>query len=126
MRLLSCATALPPSFWFAQRPERPTWRFREDKELLSYDVNKNLCYCPGFKHCLEKNADTDEWDKSNCTEDEVCRNGLLYVKGCYGARMVMSQPHFFHCDEDLVNAVDGMHPNEDEHDTFLDGKLSNT
>ena len=101
----------------------PTWRFRASRDLLDYDTNKNLCFCPGLKKCLQKGVN-DQWDKTNCTEDDICLNGLVHAKGCYVARLILSQPHFFLCDEKLINAIDGMYPDEDKHDTFLDGNLS--
>ena len=102
-----------------------TWRYRAARDLLDYDVNKNLCFCPGFEKCLKRKEGKDEWDKSNCTDQEICQNGLLHAKGCYGGvPVVLSQPHFFLCDESLANAIDGMAPNEDDHDSYLDGKLT--
>ena len=103
----------------------PTWRYRAARDLFNYDVNKNSCFCPGFEKCLKKNKDNriDEWDKSNCTDDEICVNGLLHPKGCYGVPVVLSQPHFFLCsDTKVVDAIDGMHPNLDKHDSYLDGR----
>ena len=99
----------------------PTWRFRASRELLDFGLNKNLCFCPGLKKCLEKGTN-DQWDKSNCTEEEICKKGLLYAKGCYGAPVILSQPHFFLCDQDIIDAIIGMHPDEDKHDTFLDSE----
>ena len=104
----------------------PTWRFSAGRDLLDYNVNKNLCFCPGFDKCLEKRGDDiDEWDRSKCTEDEICMNGLLHAKGCYGAPLVLSQPHFFLCNESIINDIDGMEPNENEHDSYLDSKILN-
>ena len=102
-----------------------TWRYRAARDLLDYDVNKNLCYCPGFKKCLQKKEGehVDEWDKSNCTEHEMCLNGMLHVQGCYGLPILLSQPHFFLCSDSIVNAIDGMEPNEDKHDSYLDSKI---
>ena len=102
----------------------PTWRYRAAKDLFNYDVSKNLCFCPGFEKCLERYKDNikDEWDKSNCSYDEICLNGLLHPKGCYGVPVVLSQPHFFLCDAQIVDAIDGMHPDIDKHDSYLDGK----
>ena len=103
----------------------PTWRYRAGRDLFNYNVNKNLCFCPGFEKCLKKNKDdrVDEWDKSNCTDDEICANGLLHPKGCYGVPVVLSQPHFFLCsDTKVIDAIDGMHPNLDKHDSYLDGR----
>lgn len=32
----------------------------------------------------------------------------------------MSFPHFYQADEKFVSAIDGMHPNKDYHETFVD------
>ena len=102
----------------------PTWRYRAGRDLLDYNVNKNLCFCPGFETCLKKKGkDIDQWDKSNCTDHETCLNGLLHAKGCYGIPVVLSQPHFFLCDKKIANDIEGMKPNEDEHDSYLDSKI---
>ena len=34
--------------------------------------------------------------------------------------MVMSQPHFYQGAPEYINAIDGMHPNAEEHSTNLD------
>ena len=102
----------------------PTWRYRAGRDLFDYDLGKNLCFCPGFEKCLtKKEGGIDEWDQSNCTEYETCLKGLLYAKGGYGGiPVVLSQPHFFLGDESLSKSIDGMNPNEDDHDSYLDRK----
>ena len=74
--------------------------------------------------CEIRKEGEDEWDKSNCTDKDICLNGLLHAKGCYGGvPVVLSQPHFFLCNESLKDSIDGMEPNEDHHDSYLDSKI---
>lgn len=37
-----------------------------------------------------------------------------------GAPIVVSFPHFYQADPAYINAVDGLNPNEEEHETYLD------
>ncbi|RVE67790.1 hypothetical protein OJAV_G00085180 [Oryzias javanicus] len=37
-----------------------------------------------------------------------------------GAPIVVSFPHFYQADPEYINAVDGMNPNKEEHETYLD------
>ncbi|XP_067294254.1 lysosome membrane protein 2-like isoform X3 [Pseudorasbora parva] len=47
--------------------------------------------------------------------------GLLKISVCrQGAPIVVSFPHFYQADEKYINAVEGMNPNEEEHETYLD------
>jgi hypothetical protein len=32
----------------------------------------------------------------------------------------MSFPHFYQADEKFISAIDGMHPNKEDHETFVD------
>jgi hypothetical protein len=45
---------------------------------------------------------------------------MMEVSGCYGgAPVVMSAPHFYNGHEELVDAIEGMNPNKDLHDTIM-------
>lgn len=37
-----------------------------------------------------------------------------------GAPIVVSFPHFYQADEKYIKAIDGMSPNKEEHETYLD------
>lgn len=37
-----------------------------------------------------------------------------------GAPVVVSFPHFYQADPKYINAVDGLNPNKEEHETYLD------
>ncbi|XP_010875514.1 lysosome membrane protein 2a isoform X2 [Esox lucius] len=47
--------------------------------------------------------------------------GVLKVSVCReGAPIVVSFPHFYQADEKYINAVEGLSPNKEEHETYLD------
>lgn len=45
---------------------------------------------------------------------------FLFPLHCTGAPIVVSFPHFYQADEKYVKAIEGMNPNEEEHETYLD------
>ncbi|XP_071392017.1 scavenger receptor class B member 1 isoform X2 [Centroberyx affinis] len=51
-----------------------------------------------------------------------CRqSGLLNVSSCrHNSPVFISHPHFFNADPVLLDYVQGLHPNEDEHGLFID------
>uniref|UniRef100_A0A669B0W3 Scavenger receptor class B, member 2a n=1 Tax=Oreochromis niloticus TaxID=8128 RepID=A0A669B0W3_ORENI len=47
--------------------------------------------------------------------------GVLKVSVCReGAPIVVSFPHFYQADPAYINAIDGLNPNKEEHETYLD------
>ncbi|KAG9354110.1 hypothetical protein JZ751_012234 [Albula glossodonta] len=53
--------------------------------------------------------------------DECLGTGVLRVSVCRkGAPVVVSFPHFYLGDEKYVNAVEGLSPNQEDHETYLD------
>ncbi|XP_056138966.1 lysosome membrane protein 2a isoform X2 [Lampris incognitus] len=47
--------------------------------------------------------------------------GVLKVSVCReGAPIVVSFPHFYQADEKYITAIDGLRPNKEEHETYLD------
>ncbi|XP_060576218.1 lysosome membrane protein 2-like isoform X1 [Ruditapes philippinarum] len=57
-----------------------------------------------------------------CTPSDNCfPSGLLNVENChFGAPLIFSQPHFLNADPAIIHGVNGMHPNLEEHGTFID------
>ena len=54
--------------------------------------------------------------KGNCLG-----SGVLNVSVCKnGAPIIISFPHFYEADEKFVSAIEGMHPNKEYHETFVD------
>ncbi|XP_068767286.1 scavenger receptor class B member 1 isoform X2 [Struthio camelus] len=77
----------------------PTYRFVAPKTLFanSTDYPPNEGFCP----CLQ--------------------SGVQNVSSCrLNAPVFLSHPHFYNADPFLVNAVDGLHPNKEQHALFLD------
>ncbi|XP_064378105.1 scavenger receptor class B member 1 isoform X2 [Dromaius novaehollandiae] len=77
----------------------PTYRFVAPKTLFANgtDYPPNEGFCP----CLQ--------------------SGVQNVSSCrLNAPLFLSHPHFYDADPVLVNAVDGLHPNKEQHALFLD------
>ncbi len=95
------------------------WRYRAAKDLLLFDQPENLCYCRKLKNCIKpmENGE-DRWDLSDC--EDRCLDGTLYAQGCLGVPIISTAPHFFQADPSLAEAIDGLTPDQEKHDTFLD------
>ncbi|XP_062445864.1 scavenger receptor class B member 1 isoform X1 [Rhea pennata] len=77
----------------------PTYRFVAPKTLFANgtDYPPNEGFCP----CLQ--------------------SGIQNISSCrLNAPLFLSHPHFYNADPFLVNAVDGLHPNKEQHALFLD------
>ncbi|XP_041981607.1 sensory neuron membrane protein 1-like [Aricia agestis] len=46
--------------------------------------------------------------------------GLMYLEECIGAPFAVSPPHFYDADPSLQNLVDGLHPNMEDHEIYID------
>ncbi|XP_023400242.1 platelet glycoprotein 4 [Loxodonta africana] len=60
-----------------------------------------------------------------CTERIISKNctsyGVLDIGKCKDGKPVyISLPHFLHASPDIMESVEGLHPNEEEHRTYLD------
>ena len=64
----------------------------------------------------------DNWNNTLCeASPHDCYDGMIHVESCFGgAPIIMSAPHFYNGDPYLVNAVDGLKPIKELHDTVLD------
>jgi len=81
-----------------------TWRYRvPDAVFESPKTNKaNQGFCIGYPN--------------DCLLD-----GVMSIAPCqHGAPVVMSCPHFYMGDKSYIDAIDGMNPNKQNHETFLD------
>ncbi|NWR66002.1 CD36 protein, partial [Bucorvus abyssinicus] len=84
----------------------PLYRFAVPREAFAspVEVEDNYCFC------------TDKVISENCT-----LAGVLDISACKAGRPVfISLPHFLHASDSILNNVEGLSPNEKEHDTFLD------
>ena len=53
--------------------------------------------------------------------DDCLLDGVMSIAPCqHGAPVVMSCPHFYMGDKSYIDAIDGMNPNKQNHETFLD------
>ncbi|XP_061119319.1 lysosome membrane protein 2-like [Conger conger] len=81
----------------------PAYRFAPPRDVLaSHEENPaNEGFCVPAGNCLG--------------------TGVLQVKECRkGAPIVVSFPHFYHGAEEYINGVEGLSPNQEHHETFLD------
>uniref|UniRef100_A0A5F5PG43 Scavenger receptor class B member 2 n=2 Tax=Equus TaxID=9789 RepID=A0A5F5PG43_HORSE len=78
----------------------PALRYKVPAEILA-NTSDNAGFCIPEGNCLG----------SGVLNVSICKNG---------APIVMSFPHFYQADEKFVSAIDGMHPNKDYHETFVD------
>ncbi|NXW00824.1 CD36 protein, partial [Fregetta grallaria] len=82
------------------------YRFTVPREAFASptEVGDNYCFC------------TDEVISKNCT-----LAGVLDISVCKAGRPVfISLPHFLYASDSILHDVEGLSPNEKEHDTFLD------
>lgn len=45
---------------------------------------------------------------------------LVFASSSLDAPVFMSHPHFLNADPELLETVDGLHPNEEKHGLFVD------
>ena len=75
-----------------------TLRFTPSRR--SFTSGDSPCYCPG----------------SGCAP-----NGMFNVSRCQGgAPMLLSWPHFYRADPDLLTQVDGLQPDKEKHEFAID------
>ncbi|NWS81556.1 CD36 protein, partial [Toxostoma redivivum] len=82
------------------------YRFVVPREAFAspVEVGDNYCFC------------TDQEISENCT-----LAGVLDISTCKAKRPVyISLPHFLHASESILHNVEGLSPNEKEHETYLD------
>ncbi|NXL73980.1 CD36 protein, partial [Leptocoma aspasia] len=82
------------------------YRFIVPREAFASpaEVGDNYCFC------------TDLEISQNCT-----LAGVLDISACKAKRPVyISLPHFLHASESILHNVEGLSPNEKEHETYLD------
>ncbi|KAF6132714.1 scavenger receptor class B member 2 [Phyllostomus discolor] len=78
----------------------PAFRFKVPEEILA-NTSDNAGFCTPAGNCLG----------SGVLNVSVCKNG---------APIILSFPHFYQADEKFVSAIEGMHPNKEYHETFVD------
>uniref|UniRef100_A0A452FH73 Scavenger receptor class B member 2 n=1 Tax=Capra hircus TaxID=9925 RepID=A0A452FH73_CAPHI len=78
----------------------PALRYKVPAEILA-NTSDNAGFCIPKGNCLG----------SGVLNVSVCKNG---------APIIISFPHFYEADEKFVSAIEGMHPNKEYHETFVD------
>ncbi|TST22530.1 Platelet glycoprotein 4 [Bagarius yarrelli] len=81
-----------------------------------------------YRYMLPENTFASPIDNPDnrcyCVNNETTRNcsvaGVLDVKACKGAPVLISLPHFLHGSKELLELVHGLNPNPEEHSTYLD------
>ncbi|XP_015438364.1 PREDICTED: sensory neuron membrane protein 1-like [Dufourea novaeangliae] len=64
---------------------------------------------------------TNPMEKCFCPTPDTCLTKNLYdLNKCLGAPLIGSLPHFLGAEEKYVQMVDGLHPNEEDHDMSMD------
>ncbi|NXI38109.1 CD36 protein, partial [Galbula dea] len=84
----------------------PLYRFIVPREAFAspVEVEDNYCFC------------TDKVISQNCT-----LAGVLDISACKAGKPVfISLPHFLHASDVILQQVEGLSPNPEEHETFLD------
>nr|AQN78521.1 sensory neuron membrane protein 1 [Meteorus pulchricornis] len=54
------------------------------------------------------------------TEDTCLKKGLMDLFNCVKAPIVASLPHLYQVEKEYLSQVDGLHPNEHEHELFIE------
>ncbi|XP_051977150.1 platelet glycoprotein 4-like [Xyrauchen texanus] len=81
------------------------YRYKLPAEALASPADNpdNQCYCT-----------------NNVTTNGCTMAGLLDVTSCRGIPVYISLPHFLYASEDVLQGVEGLSPNFDEHSIFMD------
>lgn len=91
-----------------------------------YDSTKSVKQISAFRFILPAkifaNVTVNPENAGFCVPAGNCLpSGLLNVSKCQqGAPIIFSSPHFYQADESVISSIDGISPNRDEHETFLD------
>lgn len=57
-------------------------------------------------------------------DPETCPlKGTFDLFSCMGAPIIASMPHFYNADQGLIDAVDGLSPDQSKHEIFVDFEL---
>nr|CAI5832880.1 unnamed protein product [Callosobruchus analis] len=82
------------------------FRFVVRNDTFDYSKKENECFCTN----MTKNASP----ATGCM-----KNGLCDLSTCTGGPVMLSFPHLLYADPEYLNGVDGLKPNQTEHETFV-------
>ncbi|VEN39166.1 unnamed protein product [Callosobruchus maculatus] len=93
-----------------QRPEVVKgvtgFRFVVKNDTFDYSEEENQCFCT--------NQTKDASPLTGCM-----KNGLCDLSTCTGGPVILSFPHLLYADPEHANGVDGLKPNQSDHETFV-------
>lgn len=91
--------------------------FEERGEFKGVDYSRFV-----MKDEIFKNAADNPSNAGFCTPPHNCLpSGLLNATICRkGAPVIMSQPHFLGADQSIIDSIDGINPNRNLHETYID------
>ncbi|KAG8515212.1 Lysosome membrane protein 2, partial [Galemys pyrenaicus] len=90
---------------------------------LTFSNYESVQGLPAFRYKVPGETLANSTDNAGfCIPEGNCLgSGVLNISICKnGAPIIMSFPHFYQADEKFVSAVEGIHPNKDYHETFVD------
>ncbi|XP_069084779.1 platelet glycoprotein 4 isoform X1 [Pleurodeles waltl] len=94
-----------------------------------YESTRNLKGIPTYHFTLPSSAFASPLvnpdNECYCTEKEISMNcsaeGVLDISGCQDKKPIyLSLPHFLYVSDYISQTVDGLQPNKEEHETFID------
>ncbi|XP_015510791.1 lysosome membrane protein 2 [Neodiprion lecontei] len=87
----------------------PSLRYKPAKDVFTASSTKNSCFC-------EKTVQDSKGTIQSCPPA-----GVFNVSACqFGAPLLISFPHFYRGEKILLKNVDGLKPNAELHETYLD------
>ncbi|CAI6355260.1 unnamed protein product [Macrosiphum euphorbiae] len=90
----------------------------KNSELFLHDglpVNKYI-----FEDGSLDNGANNPANKCFCRKNKCLKPGLVDVTDCfYGFPVALSYPHFYNSDQSLIDAIDGMTPDQKQHETYF-------
>ncbi|XP_037386703.1 lysosome membrane protein 2 isoform X1 [Talpa occidentalis] len=90
---------------------------------LTFSKYESVEGLPAFRYKVPEEALANSTENAGfCIPDGNCLgSGVLNISICKnGAPIIMSFPHFYQAEKKFVSAVEGMYPNKDDHETFVD------
>ncbi|XP_060103391.1 lysosome membrane protein 2 [Heteronotia binoei] len=110
-------------------PEETVYIFASDfcrSIPLAYEKYVKVKGIPAYRFVppasFYANASVNKENAGFCVPAGQCLGtGILNVSTCLqGAPILISPPHFYASAEEYIKSVNGMHPNKEDHQTFLD------